>query len=103
MWKEELKHEFQGWSARVNTSLEKFEGELTQVAGKIRTVQSWVEELCRDRQTEESRMSDLEKRMGTIENRSATLVSHVTVRGKETGGEPSLVGRQRGGKYPGSS
>ena len=34
-WKKELKHEFQGWSARVNTSLEKFEGELTQVAGKI--------------------------------------------------------------------
>ena len=39
-WKEELKHEFEGWRARVNTSLEKFEGELTQVAGKIQTVQA---------------------------------------------------------------
>ena len=29
-----------GWSARVNTSLEKFEGELNQVAGKIETVQT---------------------------------------------------------------
>ena len=34
-WKEELKYQFQGWSARVNISLENFEGELTQVAGRI--------------------------------------------------------------------
>ena len=60
----------------MNISLEKFEGELTQVAGKIQTVQSSVEELRRDRQAEETRMNDLEKRMGAIENKSTTLRSH---------------------------
>ena len=75
-WKEELKHEFQRWSARVSTSLEKFEGELSQVAGKIQTVQGSVEELQRDRQQEATRMSNLEKRIGAVENRSTTLGSY---------------------------
>ena len=73
-WKEELKHEFQGWSARVRTSLEKFEGELSQVAGKIQTVQSSVEELQRDRQAEATRMNELEKRMGAVENRIGQVI-----------------------------
>ena len=61
----------------MNTSLEKFEGELNQVAGKIETVQSTVEELkhkhTHTHTAEEARMTELEKRM---ENRSATLGSH---------------------------
>ena len=36
-----------------------------------------MEELRRDRQSEETRMNDLEKRMGAIENKSTTLQSHV--------------------------
>ena len=75
-WKEELKHEFQGWSAKVSTTLEKFEGELSQVVGKIQTVQSSVEALQRDSQAEASRVSELEKRMGAMETRSTTLGSH---------------------------
>ena len=75
-WKEELKHEFQGWRAKVSTTLEKFEGELSQAAGKIQTVQSSVEALQRDSQAEASRVSELEKRMGSMETRSTTLGSH---------------------------
>ena len=48
-WKEELKHEFQGWSSKVSTTLEEFEGELSQVAGKIQNVQNSVEALQRDK------------------------------------------------------
>ena len=75
-WNEELKHEFQGWSLRVNSSLEKFEDELSQVAGKIQTVQSSVEAIQRDRQAESSRVYELEKRMGAMETRSTTRGSH---------------------------
>ena len=75
-WKEELKHEFQGWSSRVNSSLEKFEGELSQVAGKIQTVQSSVEAIPRQRQAESSRVHELEKPVGAMETRSTTLGSH---------------------------
>ena len=39
-WKEELKHEFQGWSSKVSTTLEKFEGELSQVATKIQNART---------------------------------------------------------------
>ena len=75
-WKEELKHEFQGWSSKVSTTLEKLEGELSQVAGKIQNVQKSVEALQRDSQAEACRVSDLEKRMGAVETRSTTLGSH---------------------------
>ena len=75
-WKEELKHEFQGWSSKVSTTLEKFEGELSQVAGKIQNVQNSVEALQRDSQAEACRVSELEKRMGAVETRSTTLGSH---------------------------
>ena len=72
-WKEELKHEFQGWSSRVNSSLKKFEGELLQVAGKIQTIQSSVEAIQQDRQAESSRVYELEKRLGAMETRSTKL------------------------------
>ena len=75
-WKDELKNEFQGWSAAANTSLEKFEGELNQVAGKIKKGQSSVEEMRQQRTVEEGRVNDLDKRMGAIESRSTTLWSH---------------------------
>ena len=69
-----------------NILREKFEGELTQVAGKIETVPSSVEELRQKRQ-QKTRMSDLEKRMGAIESRSTTLGSHAEGEGER--GEPS--------------
>ena len=72
-----------GGSSRANSSLEKFEGELSQVAGKIQTVHSSVEAIQRERQAESSRVYELEKRMGAMETRSTT-----TLREKETGDEP---------------
>ena len=75
-WKEELKHEFQGWSSKVSTTLEKFEGELSQVAGKLEYVHNSVQALQRDSQAEACRVSELEKRMGAVETRSTILRSH---------------------------
>ena len=66
----------------MNTSLEKFEGELTQVAGKIETVQSSKEELQQRRHAEAGRVNELEKRMGAIKNRSTTLGSHAEGEGE---------------------
>ena len=57
-------------------------GELSQVTGKIQTVQNSVEELQRDRQAEATRMSDLEKRVGAVENRSTALGSHAEGEGE---------------------
>ena len=80
----------------MNTSLEKFEGELIQVAGKIETVQSTVEELKQTRAAEEARVADLEKRMGAMESRSTALGSMLKVMERRRALKRGGVGRRQG-------
>ena len=90
-WKEELKHELQGWSARVNTSLGKVRGR-ADPGGRENPDSAKL--LRRDRQSEETRMK---KRMGAIENKNTTLGSHTEGEGERRRAlirASSVVGRK---------